>query len=246
MDISELLFLTAEFSLDERDVTPRSGICVDDTLRQPRYIHSATAILQPDRALDEELPVLSDARERLERGFGDVDGVPKVGEGRSSIPRQDQEGGHSSSSVSSTLSAEKSIIFSSPVLQDSNGVRLTIRKAAIRNVADVETSWLTQEGGEALGVPPLLHSSLHLQVGDLFLQFQALSDQREVRIWMIMPGDGADGSLVWRRFTKHPITHPILKDRLLGFVVSNPTTPSWVQANTHRRFQKNQPVIVDG
>ena len=76
------------------------------------------------------------------------------------------------------------------------------RRVGIRNVPNGFTSWIAMEGGEPLQVPPALHTSLYLEVGDLFLQFHVLAAsplRHTVRVWILVEDQKADGTKAWKR-----------------------------------------------
>ncbi|KZV62539.1 hypothetical protein PENSPDRAFT_670291 [Peniophora sp. CONT] len=191
-----------EFSLDERDVTPLTGIWIEEPSLQarqkkvPESLSARNCTTEDPLEIPQQENVGGMSVEETAMGISAKTDCVHVRQVSTVSSPEDDETASSPRVVGVPAVEKKPDCVLFPVLQNNQGSYILNRKAAIRNVSSVETSWFALEGGEPLKAPPILESSLHIKIGDLFLQFQVTSAQREVRIWMVVKeGSG----IVWQR-----------------------------------------------
>lgn len=103
-------------------------------------------------------------------------------------------------------------------------------------------AWFSSHGPSNIVKPPLLHESVELYEGDLFLHYRGGgADQpspdahAELLQGWILLRDGTDATYYWSPFTiNEELRHPIHQERSLSFKKRS-NIPTWVNANTRRR-----------
>ncbi|KAI0058226.1 hypothetical protein BV25DRAFT_1919439 [Artomyces pyxidatus] len=125
------------------------------------------------------------------------------------------------------------------------GLALPRKQNLIKNTG-AYTSWYTHTGDRAIARPPMLHESLVVEIGDIFIyKYASKTFKMEVQqIWVLLKGD--DREFRWVEAIVQHTRHPVLGDRILAFRQSNLMVPTWVLANTLRRFTKHPVVVKPG
>ncbi|KAI0285544.1 hypothetical protein BC826DRAFT_972996 [Russula brevipes] len=113
-----------------------------------------------------------------------------------------------------------------------------------------KTCWFMVWSERAISKPPVLHTSIPLELGDLYInQFYSTHHHAQVlQVWLLVTDSGKD---TWKQGTKigesEKVHHPTLKKRVLAFQPSDTQTiPTWILPNTDRRQRATQPRIVLG
>ncbi|VDB92155.1 unnamed protein product [Peniophora sp. CBMAI 1063] len=271
---SELLLFTADFDHDETSTTVLTGIWSSDTGQLASQTKVASAplsirtgsgcpALSPSPSVDLDEHTLD-----VEQPCNDLDldldlDLPAVESRFLSLTLEDHVGtSDSGKDEPASLSGsddlcdrgEEAATSTSkvdiPICWSPKGAVFTKHMNGIRNVPNAFTTWIATEEGTPLEIPPVFHPSVHLEIGDLFIQFHttalpqsASQVRRTARIWLVIEDE--DGMKLWRRCSRHPITHPIYDDRLLAFVATSPDTPTWIKETTRKGLsQKSQPRLI--
>ncbi|KAI0056964.1 hypothetical protein BV25DRAFT_1920509 [Artomyces pyxidatus] len=130
-------------------------------------------------------------------------------------------------------------------IRSATGLSLTRHKYAIKKTS-AYTSWFCYSGICAIDRPPMLQRSLDVEVGDIFLySYPSRTFNQDVKqIWVLLEDD--KGDFFWTEAKVKETVHPIFGDRILAFRQNDLSIPTWVVANTLRRFNKHPVVIKAG
>jgi hypothetical protein len=132
---------------------------------------------------------------------------------------------------------------------------------------EIKTRWFMVCNKKAIAKPPVLHKSVQLELGDLFLnQFHSKEHSTQVlQVWLLGTKGGKQRKEIgWKQVRdffcglvtlnltfgvkisqSEKVPHPKLKHRFLSFQPSDTTIPTWILSNTDRRT-RNLPQIVLG
>lgn len=136
--------------------------------------------------------------------------------------------------------------------------------AGIKN-EKIKTCWFTVWNKTSISKPYVLHTSVKLELGDLFInKFYSQQHETQVlQVWLLVKGSNSN-NLMWRQVrdwfnhssmvpdgrrakvvSNEKTYHPKLKDRVLGFQPNDTSVPTWIKPTTERRVRA-MPVIVKG
>jgi len=126
----------------------------------------------------------------------------------------------------------------------------------------IKTCWFTLWSKRAITKPPVLHTSVQLELGDLFInQFHSTEHGAHVlQVWLLVMESKSKKNPIWKQVRdslhglvtpnsgakiaeSEKVHHPKLKHHILAFQPSDTTTPTWILSNTNRR-SRNMPQIV--
>ncbi|KAI0281520.1 hypothetical protein BC826DRAFT_1111337 [Russula brevipes] len=121
------------------------------------------------------------------------------------------------------------------------------RSSATIKKEKIKTYWFMAWNERAISKPPVLHTDVPLELGDLYInQFYSTHHRAQVlQVWLLVT-DG--GNNTWKQIGEsEKVHHPKLKKRVLAFQPSDTQTiPTWILPNTDRRQRATQPRIVLG
>ncbi|KAI0055572.1 hypothetical protein BV25DRAFT_1921717 [Artomyces pyxidatus] len=223
---------------------PPGGKLIQPTPGRPFYIYPNTPL--PGRAASSTSPTPDESQQVVSGGVA---------------PVVDQQGHfavnthHSTRAV--TVNTRRKVKFEDPEptqelqdevgiarapVQSQTGMILTRHRSLIRNTG-AYTTWFSYPSSRNTERPPVLHASVDLEIGDLFIQnYPSQTQRREVmQLWVLQ--DDVDGSLYWKEARVGETTHPLFPKRILSFQQRQTTAPTWVVANTLRRY-RNAPIVV--
>jgi len=123
---------------------------------------------------------------------------------------------------------------------------MVLRSSAGIKKEKIKTCWFMAWNERAISKPPVLHTAVPLELGDLYInQFYSTHHHAQVlQVWLLVTDGGND---TWKQISEsEKVHHPKLKKRVLAFQLSDTqTTPTWILPNTDRR-QRAAPQIVLG
>ncbi|KAH8994632.1 hypothetical protein EDB83DRAFT_2534613 [Lactarius deliciosus] len=148
-------------------------------------------------------------------------------------------------------------------LRSSHGAMIPRSTACIKK-EKIKTCWFMLWNKKAITKPPVLHTNVQLELGDLFInQFHSEEHGAHVlQVWLLVAEGVSKKNLIWKQVREslrglvmpnsgakvaksEKVYHPKLKHRILSFQPSDTTTPTWILSNTDRR-SRNMPQIVLG
>ncbi len=126
----------------------------------------------------------------------------------------------------------------------------------------IKTCWFMLWSKRAITKPPILHTSVQLELGDLFInQFHSTEHRAHVlQVWLLVTESKSKKNPIWKQVwdslhglvtpnsgakiaESEKVHHLKLKHCILAFQPSDTTTPTWILSNTNRR-SRNMPQIV--
>ncbi|KAH9024440.1 hypothetical protein EDB83DRAFT_2527147 [Lactarius deliciosus] len=148
-------------------------------------------------------------------------------------------------------------------LRSSHGAMIPRSMACIKK-EKIKTCWFMLWNKKAITKPPVLHTNVQLELGDLFInQFHSKEHGAHVlQVWLLVAEGVSKKNLIWKQVREslhglvmpnsgakvaksEKVYHPKLKHHILSFQPSDTTTPTWILSNTDRR-SRNMPQIVLG
>ncbi|KAH8976922.1 hypothetical protein EDB86DRAFT_3093780 [Lactarius hatsudake] len=144
-------------------------------------------------------------------------------------------------------SSETGAVQNDARLRASHGAIIPRSITGIKKEA-IKTCWFMVWNEQAISRPPVLHLTVQLELGDLFINqfYSARHGAQVLQVWLLVPKDSSK-EYIWQQVRENEKTyHPKLKNRTLAFQPNDTrTVPSWVLRNTDCR-QRAMPQIVLG
>ncbi|KAH9160275.1 hypothetical protein EDB89DRAFT_2082098 [Lactarius sanguifluus] len=99
----------------------------------------------------------------------------------------------------------------------------------------IKTCWFMVWNEQAISRPPVLHLTIQLELGDLFINqfYSARHGAQVLQVWLLVPKDSST-EYQWQQVRENEKTyHPKLKNHTLAFQPNDTwTVPLWVLRNT--------------
>ncbi|KAF8487860.1 hypothetical protein F5888DRAFT_1639673 [Russula emetica] len=130
-------------------------------------------------------------------------------------------------------------------LRTANGETLPHSSAGIKN-EKIKTRWFTVWNKTSIRKLYMLHTSVQLELGDLFInQFYSQQYQSQaLQVWLLVK-ESDSNNLIWRQVVPNEKTfHPKLKTCVLGFQPNDTSVPTWIKPETERRLRAMPPIVL--
>ena len=120
----------------------------------------------------------------------------------------------------------------------------------------IKTCWFMLWSKRAITKPPILHTSVQLELGDLFInQFHSMEHRAHVlQVWLLVTESKSKKNPIWKQVwdslhglvtpnsgvkiaKSEKVHHPKLKHHILAFQPRDTTTPTWILSNTDRQLR---------
>ncbi|KAH9021470.1 hypothetical protein EDB85DRAFT_2000688 [Lactarius pseudohatsudake] len=169
-----------------------------------------------------------------------------------------EETGHGVQNRATDMAATGTSLLDQPVAScsASTGSRTVVSDKGLKVVrhitsikrTGVSTRWYIVLNSGAIQEPPLLHSTIDLELGDLFLnKYLSASHGKDVlQVWLLLSGEGG---YYWSQVSSKvsgKTEHPKLPGFVLSFLPSDLSSPSWVRRNTERRRRERPRILAPG
>ncbi|KAH9064446.1 hypothetical protein EDB87DRAFT_1574956 [Lactarius vividus] len=115
-------------------------------------------------------------------------------------------------------SSETGAVQNDERLRASHGAIIPRSITGIKKEA-IKTCWFMVWNEQAISRPPVLHSTVQLELGDLFINqfYSARHGAQVLQVWLLVPTDGST-EYRWKQVRENEKTyHPKLKNRTLAF-----------------------------